>query len=125
MDHDVLDAGQAGVQQHRGGASLSVDAAFLEIDTDAVAGSYMNQPWLEVSFSSLVLNLLFTLVVGRPLARRHLVDGATFGLRAHMGIPLEHGGETCPAMLMITSSPAPDSASSVTSVCRPFCLPPP
>src|ERR1035438_3451057 len=26
--------------------------------------------------------------------------------------------ETCPAMLMITSSPAPDSASSVTSVWR-------
>src|ERR1039458_3409528 len=29
--------------------------------------------------------------------------------------------ETCPAMLMITSSPAPNSASSVTSVCRLSC----
>ncbi len=29
--------------------------------------------------------------------------------------------ETCPAMLMITSSPAPDSASSVTSVWRLSC----
>jgi len=29
--------------------------------------------------------------------------------------------ETCPAILMITSSPAPDSASSVTSVCRLSC----
>jgi hypothetical protein len=28
--------------------------------------------------------------------------------------------ETCPAMLMITSSPAPDSAGSVTSVWRLF-----
>jgi hypothetical protein len=29
--------------------------------------------------------------------------------------------ETCPAMLMITSSPAPDSASSVTNVWRASC----
>src|ERR1035441_6870386 len=29
--------------------------------------------------------------------------------------------ETCPAMLMITSSPAPDSASSVTNVWRLSC----
>src|ERR1039458_441817 len=29
--------------------------------------------------------------------------------------------ETCPAMLIITSSPAPDSDSSVTSVCRLSC----
>jgi len=29
--------------------------------------------------------------------------------------------ETCPAMLMMTSSPAPDSASSVSSVCRLSC----
>src|ERR1035438_8730080 len=29
--------------------------------------------------------------------------------------------ETCPAMLMITSSPAPDSESSVTSVWRLSC----
>src|SRR5713101_1506989 len=29
--------------------------------------------------------------------------------------------ETCPAMLMITSSPAPDSASSVTKVWRLSC----
>ena len=29
--------------------------------------------------------------------------------------------ETCPAMLMITSSPAPASASSVTCVCRLSC----
>src|ERR1035437_4367790 len=29
--------------------------------------------------------------------------------------------ETCPAMLIITSSPAPDSESSVTSVCRLSC----
>src|SRR5260370_3226389 len=29
--------------------------------------------------------------------------------------------DTCPAMLMITSSPAPDSASSVTSVWRLSC----
>src|ERR1035437_7772452 len=29
--------------------------------------------------------------------------------------------ETCPAMLMITSSPEPDSASSVTSVWRLSC----
>jgi hypothetical protein len=29
--------------------------------------------------------------------------------------------ETCPAMLMMTSSPAPDSESSVTSVCRLSC----
>src|ERR1022692_3734602 len=29
--------------------------------------------------------------------------------------------ETCPAMLMMTSSPAPDSESSVTSACRLSC----
>ena len=33
--------------------------------------------------------------------------------------------ETCPAMLMITSSPAPDSASSATSVWRLSCQRPP
>jgi len=67
------------------------------------------------------LRFCVSLYVGRALARGDLVQGAPLRLHPDVGVAREHGARDVPAMLMITSSPAPDSASSVTRVWRLSC----
>jgi hypothetical protein len=54
---------------------------------------------------------LLTLLVGSRLPCGDLVEGAPLGFHPHVGVTRRMARETCPAMLMITSSPAPDSVS--------------
>jgi len=62
------------------------------------------------------LGFQLAFLVGRALPRRDFVEGRRFASIRTWEYRDSMARETCPAMLMITSSPAPDSASSVTSV---------
>ena len=51
--------------------------------------------------------LFLALLIGRALAGGDLVGGVPLRLHPHVGVAREMARETCPAMFMITSSPAP------------------
>jgi hypothetical protein len=78
-------------------------------------------PPIEKRCLLLPLGFVLSLLIRRALARGDIVEGASFGFHPHVGVARKHGAAECPAMLMITSSPAPDSESSVTSVCLLSC----
>ena len=66
----------------------------------------------------LAFSVVLTLLVGRALPRGNLFQSFPLRLHPHVGVARQHGTRNVPAILMITSSPAPDSASSETSVWR-------
>ncbi len=71
--------------------------------------------------SLLLYDFLLAPFVSCLLPCGDLVESAALCFRPDMGVARSMARETCPAMSIITSSPAPDSASSVTSVWRLSC----
>jgi hypothetical protein len=55
---------------------------------------------------------MLALLVGSTLTCGDFVEGVPLRFHPHMGVAGSMARETCPAIFMITSSPAPDSASS-------------
>jgi hypothetical protein len=88
----------------------------------AAAGQLLNQHWRRNHRRLLLpFGLLVALLVGCALPYGDFVEGAALRFHPHWEYRDSMARDTCPAMLMITSSPAPDSASSVTSVWRLSC----
>src|ERR1035441_6743282 len=71
------------------------------------------------------LRFILALLVGRVLACGDLVEGAPLGLHPDVGVAGKHGRETCPAMLMITSSPASKLIAAFIGGAHLLAQPPP
>jgi len=79
----------------------------------------MNDRWLRSQRNVLPFYFLLALLVGCALPRGDFVEGAPFRFHPHMGVARKAWrARRARRCSMITSSPAPDSESSVTSVWR-------